>query len=100
VAVDPDDLLQRLLNYADKQVRRLQAKERNGAACEHCGQKATIEPFEALLVQRYLRIVAQVAFGGRKLITEKKLRQLSEGELERLEAAADEKGPEAWLPKV
>lgn len=100
MAVDPDVLLQRLLDFADSETRRLKAKRKHGAACQHCGQKPGLEPFELMFMQRYLRIVAQVAFGGRKLITEKRLRQLSEGELDRLEASADEKGPEVWLPKA
>jgi hypothetical protein len=100
VAVDPDVLLQRLLDFAERTRRRLLAKEKSAVPCEHCGQKPGLEQWEHLLLQRNLRIVAQVAFGGRKLVTDKLLRQLSEGEIDRLDASAAAQTEGGWLPKV
>jgi hypothetical protein len=85
---DPDDLLQQTLDLARADIRRLEAKVAAGKA---------LTPAERAGVMNTLREVRLTAFGGRRLMTDRHLRKLSEGELHALEKATEEE--EAWLAK-
>lgn len=97
---NPDVLLQRVINQISRESRRLQAMQRAASQqrCASCGASSDIGEGPRRFLIEAGKFVAGVAFGARKLLTEKMLHALSEGQLERLDQQlAEEKGAK-WLP--
>jgi hypothetical protein len=99
--VDPDKLLQRLVDLTAAEVRRLEAVRRHRTEpCQSCGVTGDIGGEARRFMLEATRQLTAIAFGARKLVTAKLLRQLSEGQLRQLEdELGDEQAQEgAWLP--
>lgn len=112
MALDPDRLLQRLIDATATELRRIRANARLGGPIDVDGLEVTVKTCPTCRrdmcmsdnERRWLldagKLIASVAFGARKLVVEKLLKSLSEGGLDAFEKAtiARAEGGQ-WLPE-
>lgn len=96
--VDPDVILQRVLDLINAEVRRLRQKMREPVIpCEMCGRlNEPIDKDERAFLSQAARELRQVAFGGRKMLAQSLLSKLSDEQLTALDEGM--RGRE-WMPK-
>lgn len=104
MAQDPDTLLQRLMDATGTELRRIRANARlikagpGGGSCESCQRDFGMSDAERKFLIDAGKLVTAVAFGARRIIADRLLRSLSEGQLQAFERGIEEReGP--WLPK-
>lgn len=122
MAQDPDRLLQRLIDATSSELRRIRANvkaNRNGtlwnpnekgdeeplavnmATCPTCRRDFGMSVSEQRFLLDAGKLIASIAFGARKMVAEKLLKALSEGQLEAFVGAiAEREKAGKWLPDL
>lgn len=94
--IDPDAFLQRLVDLTNAEIRILEQRHRaNSPKCKECGGGAALTHREMAFLTAVLREMRMTAFGTRKLLNERLLRRLADGDLARVQqeiANEDRKG--------
>lgn len=125
MALDPDKLLQRLINATSDELRRIRSNVRanvngtlyspdakgdtdsgdvlltNQKTCPMCRRDFGMTDSERKWLVEAGKLVYTVAFGARKLVAEKLLKSLSEGQLGAFVDGMEQRDREGkWLPDV
>lgn len=94
---DPDEVLILAVDLLAGEVKRLEQRHRaDSPACDACGQGGTLTDEERRFLIQATGKLADIAFKSRELLTDRMLRQLSQGQLEQLAGAV---GGAEWLPR-
>lgn len=107
MAVDPDRLLQKLIDSVSTELRRIRANARAGmglvdgrpvTTCPVCERDFGMSTDERKWLIEAGKLVTAIAFGARKIIAERMLRGLSEGQLDAFARGMEDKD-KPWLPE-
>ncbi len=118
MALDPDRLLQRLIDGTGSELRRIRSNVRanangtifdaqgdvlltNQKTCPCCKRDFGMSDAERKWMVEAGKFVASIAFGARKMLAEKLLKSLSEGQLSMFaEAMAQREREGKWMPEM
>lgn len=95
---DPDAVLQRVVDLTSAEVKRLEAKHREDSPqCDVCGAGGQLTKEERGFLAASLKEFRMLAFGARKLLTDRHLRKLGDPAVAALQQAIEGEKPGEWL---
>lgn len=118
MALDPDKLLQRLVNSMSSEERRIRANIKancngtiyspdgevlltNQPTCQMCRRDFGMSDSQRKWLVEATKVIASIAMGARKMVSEKLLKSLSEGGLAAYADAMGQREKDSkWLPEM